>query len=265
MWPWRDWVINAFNRNMPFDPFTIEQLAGDLLPDAGLAQRIATGFNRNHMVNFEGGAIPQEYQTEYVIDRVIPSGEAGEITREQVPVRLGAQERAEWEDRARGRASHLPIPEVKPFIREIVVDEHGFEVDVAELETIERDAEPGHVTGHLNVPKGFNVASASIVLIAALDQPSPTPPPFFSTLDIPGTLMGKGNVVKFDRAEFLVEARGLPQRRVERWQDDAIPLVHQELLQSAHLDVLGVGIPGPVLLGEVVVDDTRLEHPEVAV
>ena len=73
-------------------------------------------------------------------------------------------------------------------------------------ETIERDAEPGHVTGHLNVPKGFNVASASIVLIAALDQPSPTPPPFFSTLDIPGTLMGKGNVVKFDRAEFLVEA-----------------------------------------------------------
>ena len=70
MWPWRDWVIHAFNRNMPFDQFTIEQLAGDLLPDADLAQRIATGFNRNHMVNFEGGAIPEEYQTEYVIDRV---------------------------------------------------------------------------------------------------------------------------------------------------------------------------------------------------
>ena len=73
-------------------------------------------------------------------------------------------------------------------------------------ETIERDAEPGHVTGHLNVPKGFNVAAASIVLVAAIDQPSPTPPPYFSTLDIPGTLVGKGGVVKFDRAEFLDEA-----------------------------------------------------------
>src|SRR5581483_11162077 len=70
MWHWRDWVIDAFNRNMPFDEFTIEQLAGDLLPNATLQQKIATGFNRNHMINFEGGAIPEEYQTEYVVDRV---------------------------------------------------------------------------------------------------------------------------------------------------------------------------------------------------
>ena len=70
MWPWRDWVIGAFNDDMPFDQFTVEQLAGDLLPDATRSQIIATGFNRNHMINFEGGAIPEEYQTEYVIDRV---------------------------------------------------------------------------------------------------------------------------------------------------------------------------------------------------
>ena len=70
MWPWRDWVINAFNRNMPFDQFTVEQLAGDLLPDASVAQKVATGFSRNHMINFEGGAVPEEYQTEYVVDRV---------------------------------------------------------------------------------------------------------------------------------------------------------------------------------------------------
>jgi hypothetical protein len=70
MWPWRDWLIRAFNDNEPFDQFTIEQLAGDLLPNATQNQKIATGFNRNHMINFEGGAIPEEYLNEYVIDRV---------------------------------------------------------------------------------------------------------------------------------------------------------------------------------------------------
>ena len=70
MWPWRDWVIEAFNRNLPFDRFAIEQIAGDLLPNPTREQRIASGFNRNHMINFEGGAIADEYQVEYVIDRV---------------------------------------------------------------------------------------------------------------------------------------------------------------------------------------------------
>jgi Protein of unknown function (DUF1553)/Protein of unknown function (DUF1549)/Concanavalin A-like lectin/glucanases superfamily/Planctomycete cytochrome C len=70
MWPWRDWVISAFNHNVPFDRFVIEQLAGDLLTNPTREQKIASGFNRNHMINFEGGAIPEEYQVEYVIDRV---------------------------------------------------------------------------------------------------------------------------------------------------------------------------------------------------
>jgi hypothetical protein len=70
MWRWRDWVIDAFNRNMTFDQFTIEQLAGDLLPQATLDQKIATGFNRNHRGNAEGGIIPEEYAVEYVVDRV---------------------------------------------------------------------------------------------------------------------------------------------------------------------------------------------------
>ncbi len=69
MWPWRDWVINAFNKNMPFDQFTIEQLAGDLLPNSTIAQKIATGFNRNHMVNNETGIIEEEFRIEYVVDR----------------------------------------------------------------------------------------------------------------------------------------------------------------------------------------------------
>jgi hypothetical protein len=70
MWRWRDWVIEAFNQNMPFDQFTIQQLAGDLLPKPTLEQRIATGFNRNHRGNSEGGVIPEEYAVEYVVDRV---------------------------------------------------------------------------------------------------------------------------------------------------------------------------------------------------
>lgn len=70
MWRWRDWTINAFNSGMPFDQFVTEQLAGDLLPEPTVEQRIATGFNRNHVINSEGGIIPEEYRVEYVADRV---------------------------------------------------------------------------------------------------------------------------------------------------------------------------------------------------
>jgi mono/diheme cytochrome c family protein len=70
MWPWRDWVIASFNQNKPFDRFTVEQLAGDLLEKPTRDQLLATGFNRNHMINYEGGAIPDEYLVEYSMDRV---------------------------------------------------------------------------------------------------------------------------------------------------------------------------------------------------
>ncbi|MBI5396741.1 MAG: PSD1 domain-containing protein [Verrucomicrobia bacterium] len=70
MWRWRDWVVGAFNANLPFDQFTIEQLAGDLLPNPTVGQRIATGFNRNHRINTEGGIIAEEWRVETVVDRV---------------------------------------------------------------------------------------------------------------------------------------------------------------------------------------------------
>ncbi len=70
IWPWRDWVIRAINDDMPFDEFTVEQLAGDLLPNPTLDQRIATGFHRNSMLNEEGGIDPLEYRFHAMVDRV---------------------------------------------------------------------------------------------------------------------------------------------------------------------------------------------------
>ncbi|MEQ9411184.1 MAG: DUF1553 domain-containing protein [Fuerstiella sp.] len=70
MWPWRDWVISAYNSNMPFDQFTLEQLAGDLLPEPTRRQKVATGFLRNNATTDEGGLIEEEYRVEYAVDRV---------------------------------------------------------------------------------------------------------------------------------------------------------------------------------------------------
>lgn len=70
MWPWRDWVVRAINGNMPYDQFTVWQLAGDLLPNPTQEQKLATGFNRNHMINGEGGRIAEETRVENVMDRV---------------------------------------------------------------------------------------------------------------------------------------------------------------------------------------------------
>ncbi len=74
MWVYRDWVIAALNRDLPFDEFTIEQLAGDMLPNATVAQSVATGFHRNTMTNEEGGIDPQEYRFHAVVDRVATTG-----------------------------------------------------------------------------------------------------------------------------------------------------------------------------------------------
>lgn len=74
MWPYRDWVIEALNHDMRFDQFTVEQLAGDMLPNATQSQRIATGFHRNTMVNEEGGIDPQEFRFNAIVDRVGTTG-----------------------------------------------------------------------------------------------------------------------------------------------------------------------------------------------
>lgn len=75
-WPWRDWVIHAFNKNMPYDQFITWQLAGDLMPNSSKEQLLATGFNRNHKITEEGGVVDEEYRVEYVTDRTNTFGKA---------------------------------------------------------------------------------------------------------------------------------------------------------------------------------------------
>jgi hypothetical protein len=74
IWKYRDWVIQAFNADMPFDQFTIEQLAGDLLPEASVSQQIATGFHRNTQINQEGGIDPEQFRIDSIFDRVATTG-----------------------------------------------------------------------------------------------------------------------------------------------------------------------------------------------
>ena len=76
MWPWRDWVIKAFNENLPYDQFITWQLAGDLLPQATREQVLATGFNRNNPINSESGIVPEEYRMENVVDRTVTMAKA---------------------------------------------------------------------------------------------------------------------------------------------------------------------------------------------
>jgi hypothetical protein len=75
-WPWRDWVIHAFNQNMPYKDFITWQLAGDLVPNATKEHLLATGFNRNHKITEEGGIIDEEYRVMYVTDRTDLFGKA---------------------------------------------------------------------------------------------------------------------------------------------------------------------------------------------
>ena len=69
VWPWRDWVLDAFKNNLPYDQFILHQLAGDLIPAPTQESRIATAFNRLHMQKVEGGSVPEEFRVEYVADR----------------------------------------------------------------------------------------------------------------------------------------------------------------------------------------------------
>jgi hypothetical protein len=161
VWPWRDWVIAAFNRNLPFDQFLTWQLAGDLLPNATREQRLATAFCRLHRMTNEGGSIPEEWRNEYVSDRVHTFGTAVlgltlECTRchdhkyDPLTMRdyygLGAFFNSidEWGtyDNSTFRPTptlSLPTPEQE---RTLAAQAHEVEAREARLRTVEQEREP---------------------------------------------------------------------------------------------------------------------------
>ncbi|MCK0157505.1 PSD1 and planctomycete cytochrome C domain-containing protein [Cellulophaga sp. F20128] len=135
MWPWRDWAIHAFNKNMPYDEFLIKQLAGDLLPNASKEDVLATGFNRNHPITQEGGVILEEYRSYYVSDRANTLGKGV----------LGMTlECAKCHDHKYDQLSHKNYFEMYAFFNN--VKEVGFEMGVGRATRLKHYADNPYIT-----------------------------------------------------------------------------------------------------------------------
>ena len=135
MWPWRDWIIHAFNENLPYDEFLTWQLAGDLLPDASKEQLLATGFNRNHPITQEGGVIQEEYRTNYVLDRTNTLGKGI----------LGITlECARCHDHKYDAISQKNYFEMFAFFNQ--VDEKGLQMDAVQAKNEKFFADPPYIT-----------------------------------------------------------------------------------------------------------------------
>ncbi len=144
MWPWRDWVIHAFNSNMGYDRFLTWQLAGDLLPEAGKEQILATGFNRNHPITQEGGVIQEEYQSAYVVDRTNTFGKAI----------LGITlECAKCHDHKYDAISQKNYYELYSFFNN--VDEKGLQMDAVQAAERSFFADPPYITITASEAKGL--------------------------------------------------------------------------------------------------------------
>lgn len=135
MWPWRDWVIHAFNKNLPYDAFLTWQLAGDLLPNATPEQILATGFNRNHPITQEGGVIQEEYLSYYVTDRTNTLGKGI----------LGLTlECAKCHDHKYDAISQKDYYQVYAFFNN--VDEKGLQMDAVQAANQKFFADPPYLT-----------------------------------------------------------------------------------------------------------------------
>jgi hypothetical protein len=152
MWPYRDWVIRAINDDLPFDRFTIEQIAGDLLPNASKAQLVASAFHRNTLINQEGGTDPEQFRNEEVVDRVNTTGAVW------LGLTLGC---AQCHTHKYDPITHREYFELFAFFNHGTdINNTGATVEVAEGEMFLRDADPAKL-------KAIDEAKAALAKITA--------------------------------------------------------------------------------------------------
>jgi mono/diheme cytochrome c family protein len=147
IWKYRDWVVNALNKDLPFDQFVIEQLAGDLLPNATLEQKIATGFHRNTQINQEGGIDPEQFRVESVMDRVNTTATAF------LGLTIGC---AQCHDHKFDPILQREYYQIYAFFNSTVEDGHGKGAPGGMLEI------PGEVEGNENIEKELEEAEADL-------------------------------------------------------------------------------------------------------
>lgn len=166
MWPWRDWVINAFNKNISYDTFLTWQLAGDLLPNATKEQILATGFNRNHPITQEGGVIQEEYRTNYVLDRTNTLGKGI----------LGLTlECARCHDHKYDAISQRNYFEMFAFFNQ--VDEKGLQMDAVQAKNQNYFADPPYIEISANESDGvlsfINMKKTSKINVMVMNDSAP--------------------------------------------------------------------------------------------
>lgn len=233
IWPYRDWVINAFNRNLPFDQFTIEQIAGDLLPNPTTEQLVATAFHRNTMTNFEGGTIDEEFRVAAVKDRIATTGEVwmgltvgcaqchshkfDPISQKDYYSFFGVFNQTEDADR-NDEEPKMPLPTVEEKAKTAKLNE-----DIAKLESDLKAAtspelEGEEVAWEKEVAKPIDWQPLKPVEIKAASQAT------FETLP-DGSLLARGEMPEKDTYTIKVQSdlHGITAFRLEALPDDSLP------------------------------------------
>ncbi len=232
MWPWRDWVIHAFNQNYPYDQFLTWQLAGDLLPNPTKEMLLATGFNRNHKITQEGGVIDEEYRIEYVTDRTNTFGKAilG-LTYECAKCHEHKYDPIGQKEYFRTFAFFNQVPEKGIFgtIDASFADPPNMEINDEDLE---------EVLEFVN-----KMDSGKLEVMVMKDQPDTRPTYILNrgVYDAPTTLVDFGTpeaILPFDTSQYPKNRLGLAQ-----WcLDEKNPLVSRVFVNRIWQEIFGRGL-----------------------
>lgn len=238
IWPYRDWVIQALNADMPFDQFTIEQIAGDLLPNATLAQRIATGFHRNTMLNEEGGIDPLEFRFYALTDRVATTGktwlgltlqcaQCHTHKYDPIPQREYYQLMA-FLDNADEPQIELPDPEVEARRKVVQSETARLVAELANKFPAGTNGQP-RLTGRENLEAKFSAwlererhRSVEWITLPPTAAQSNLP---LLTVQADGSVFASGDTTKSDTYElkFTSIPAGVTAVRLEALPDDRLP------------------------------------------